>query len=161
MALIVVAAIRRDSSSVHLGSEGQFVYSPDDAWANIERQWNDNDRGQPKDSEKIRSSTLFTTNSTCADMRANLELRGMPLLFQPQYHIVNALNYRNYLLLKLHYPDDGGKKHLCNVCRYLSDYMAQHPRRQPSSYLSPWEPDVAPYVIQLLMIAEVSLRVCV
>jgi hypothetical protein len=31
-----------------------------------------------------------------------------------------------------HRPDDGGSKHLWNVGKLLPDYMAQHPRRQPS-----------------------------
>jgi hypothetical protein len=30
-------------------------------------------------------------------------------------------------------PDDGGSKHLQNVCKLLPDYKAQQPRRQPSS----------------------------
>jgi hypothetical protein len=32
-------------------------------------------------------------------------------------------------------PDDGGSKDLWNVGKILPDYMAQQPRRQPSSYL--------------------------
>jgi hypothetical protein len=32
--------------------------------------------------------------------------------------------------------DDGGSKHLWNVCKLLSDYTAQHPRRQPSLCLN-------------------------
>jgi hypothetical protein len=39
-----------------------------------------------------------------------------------------------------HCPDDGGSKLLWNVSRFLPDYMAQHPRRQSSSYLPQWEP---------------------
>jgi hypothetical protein len=31
-------------------------------------------------------------------------------------------------------PDDGGSKH---VDQFLSDYTAEHPRRQPSSYSLP------------------------
>jgi hypothetical protein len=38
-------------------------------------------------------------------------------------------------------PDDGGTKHLWNVGKLLPDYMAQQPRRQPSSYSPPWEPE--------------------
>jgi hypothetical protein len=30
--------------------------------------------------------------------------------------------------------DDGGSKYLCNVSQHVSDYMAQCPRRQPSSH---------------------------
>jgi hypothetical protein len=36
-------------------------------------------------------------------------------------------------------PDDGGSKHIWNVGKRLPDYAAQQPRRQPSSYLPPWE----------------------
>jgi hypothetical protein len=40
--------------------------------------------------------------------------------------------------------DDGGSKHFWNVGHYLPDYTVQHPRRQPSSYSSPWEPKILP-----------------
>jgi hypothetical protein len=33
-------------------------------------------------------------------------------------------------------PDDGGKKHLLNRVKFLPDYMAQQPRRQPSSVMT-------------------------
>jgi hypothetical protein len=34
----------------------------------------------------------------------------------------------------LHYQgDNGGGKHLLNFGKFLPDYMAQHPRRQPST----------------------------
>jgi hypothetical protein len=33
-------------------------------------------------------------------------------------------------------PDDGGSKFLWNISQYLSEYLAQDPRRQPSSYSS-------------------------
>jgi hypothetical protein len=42
-----------------------------------------------------------------------------------------------------HHPDDGGSKHLWNVGKLQTDYTAQHPRRQPSSYSSPWEPEIS------------------
>jgi hypothetical protein len=41
-------------------------------------------------------------------------------------------------------PDDGGSKHLWNVCQFVQDCKAQQPRRQPSSYSTPWEPEVSP-----------------
>jgi hypothetical protein len=44
----------------------------------------------------------------------------------------------------IHRPDDGGNKHLWNVGKFLPDNMAQRPRRQPSSYSSPWEPEISP-----------------
>jgi hypothetical protein len=34
-------------------------------------------------------------------------------------------------------PDDGGCKYLRNVCQFLRDYKAQHPRRQSSLYSPP------------------------
>jgi hypothetical protein len=40
------------------------------------------------------------------------------------------------------YPDDGGSKALWNVGKLLPDYTALQPRRQPSSYSPPWEPQI-------------------
>jgi hypothetical protein len=40
----------------------------------------------------------------------------------------------------------GGSKHLWNVGKLLPDYRAQHPRRQPSSYSPPWEPEISQIV---------------
>jgi hypothetical protein len=40
-------------------------------------------------------------------------------------------------------PDDGGRKYLRNVGKLLSDYTTQQPRRQPSSYSPPWEPEIS------------------
>jgi hypothetical protein len=42
-----------------------------------------------------------------------------------------------------HRPDVGGSKHLWNVGKLLPDYMAQQPRRQPSSYSPPWQPEIS------------------
>jgi hypothetical protein len=41
-----------------------------------------------------------------------------------------------------HQGDDGGGERLWDVGRLL-DYTAQHPRRQPSSYSLPWEPEIS------------------
>jgi hypothetical protein len=41
-------------------------------------------------------------------------------------------------------PGDGGSKHIWNVGQFLKDCTAQHLRRQPSSYSSPWEPEISP-----------------
>jgi hypothetical protein len=38
-----------------------------------------------------------------------------------------------------HRPDDGGSKHLWNICKLLSDYTALLLRRQTSQYSPPWE----------------------
>jgi hypothetical protein len=38
--------------------------------------------------------------------------------------------------------DDGGSKDLWNVGKLLPDYTVLQPRRQPSSYSSPWEPQI-------------------
>jgi hypothetical protein len=43
------------------------------------------------------------------------------------------------------YPDDGGSKDLWNVGKLLPDYTALQPRRQPSSYSPPWEPQILLY----------------
>jgi hypothetical protein len=40
-------------------------------------------------------------------------------------------------------PDDGGSELLWNVGKYIPDYTAQYPRRQSSSYSSPWEPEIS------------------
>jgi hypothetical protein len=40
-------------------------------------------------------------------------------------------------------PDDGGSKLFWNVSQYQSDCLVQHPRRQLSSYLSPWESQIS------------------
>jgi hypothetical protein len=39
-------------------------------------------------------------------------------------------------------PDDGGSKYLWNVGKLLPGYKTQQPRRQPSSYSPPWEPQI-------------------
>jgi hypothetical protein len=39
-------------------------------------------------------------------------------------------------------PDDGGSKDLWNVGTTLPDYTVLQPRRQPSSYSPPWEPQI-------------------
>jgi hypothetical protein len=39
---------------------------------------------------------------------------------------------------------DGGSKDLWNVGKLLPDYTALQPRRQPSSYSPPWEPQILP-----------------
>jgi hypothetical protein len=41
--------------------------------------------------------------------------------------------FRGTYCIHHHSPDDGGSKHLRNVGKFLPDYTAQHPRRQPSS----------------------------
>jgi hypothetical protein len=42
------------------------------------------------------------------------------------------------------WPDDGGSTDLWNVGKLIAVYMALHPRRQPSSYSPPWEPQITP-----------------
>jgi hypothetical protein len=42
-----------------------------------------------------------------------------------------------------HRPDDGGSKHLWNVCKIVPYYTAQQPRRQLSSSSPPWEPEIS------------------
>jgi hypothetical protein len=42
----------------------------------------------------------------------------------------------------LRHQRDGGNKDLWNVGKLLPDYTALQPRRKPSSYSSPWEPQI-------------------
>jgi hypothetical protein len=42
-----------------------------------------------------------------------------------------------------HQSDDCGSKHLWNVGKLLSDYTAQQPSRQPTSYSPPWQPEIS------------------
>jgi hypothetical protein len=37
---------------------------------------------------------------------------------------------------------DGGSKYLWNVGKLLPDYAVLQPRREPSSYMLPWEPQI-------------------
>jgi hypothetical protein len=41
-----------------------------------------------------------------------------------------------------HRPDDGGSKDLWKDGKLLPDHTALQPRRQPSSYSPPWEPQI-------------------
>jgi hypothetical protein len=50
-----------------------------------------------------------------------------------------------------HCPDDGGSKYLWNVGKLLPDYTALQPRRQPSLYSLPWEPQILIIIIDLLL----------
>jgi hypothetical protein len=45
---------------------------------------------------------------------------------------------------------DRGSKHNSKVSQFLPEYMAQHPRRQSSSYSFSWEPQISPDSILLL-----------
>jgi hypothetical protein len=49
-----------------------------------------------------------------------------------------------YCLQRQDYPDDGGSKHLWNVSQFPPGYLAQHHRRQSSSYSPPWEREILP-----------------
>jgi hypothetical protein len=58
----------------------------------------------------------------------------------------------------IHYPDDGGSKHLWNISERLQDCVVQKSRRQSSSYSLLWEPkislvhsDTVRHVIDLLL----------
>jgi hypothetical protein len=46
------------------------------------------------------------------------------------------------LVVRAMSPDDGGSKYLRNIGKLLPDYTALQPRRQPSSYSPPWEPQI-------------------
>jgi hypothetical protein len=49
--------------------------------------------------------------------------------------------------------DYGCRKHLWNFCQFLPDYMAQDPRRQSSSYLFSWEPEIC---VKYWKLADIS-----
>jgi hypothetical protein len=51
-------------------------------------------------------------------------------------------------MMLTHHSDDGGRKLLWNISQYLLDWTMQHSRRQPYSYLSPWEPQISTSLIQ-------------
>jgi hypothetical protein len=42
-----------------------------------------------------------------------------------------------------HHPEDESSQHFWNVSKFLPDYNAQQPRRQPSSYSLPWESEIS------------------
>jgi hypothetical protein len=42
-----------------------------------------------------------------------------------------------------YYPDDRGSKDSLKVSQLLGDYMAQNPKRLPSSYSPPSEPEIS------------------
>jgi hypothetical protein len=44
--------------------------------------------------------------------------------------------------------DDGGSTDLWNVGKLIPVYTALQPRRQPSSYLAPWEPENTQHIVQ-------------
>jgi hypothetical protein len=49
--------------------------------------------------------------------------------------------------IKLYRFDDGGSKHLRNVCQFLWDRTAQHVRWQLHSYSPPWGSEIPQYVV--------------
>jgi hypothetical protein len=49
-------------------SNGPFAHLSDDTLVNMKQQWNGNDKGKPKDSEKTCPSALSTTNATWTDL---------------------------------------------------------------------------------------------
>jgi hypothetical protein len=57
-----------------------------------------------------------------------------------------------------HRPDDGGSKDFWNVGKLLPDYSALQPRRQPSSYLPPWEPQILLDSTSVLPAAELEVQ---
>jgi hypothetical protein len=57
-----------------------------------------------------------------------------------------------------HRPDDGGSKHLWNVCQFLRDDTAQHFRRRSSSYSPPWKLEISPKPLSFLPLLEFDLQ---
>jgi hypothetical protein len=85
----------------------------------------------------IYTPTSFVTGFLTPVFACNDEL-SLPKI---TLHVFWAVAPRS--LVKIHRPDDGGSKHLWNVSKLLPDYTAQQPRRQPSSYSTPWEPKIS------------------
>jgi hypothetical protein len=46
-------------------------------------------------------------------------------------------------IIKTPHLHDGDSKYLWNVYKFPPDYMAQHPRTEPSSHVLPWEPEIS------------------
>jgi hypothetical protein len=47
-----------------------------------------------------------------------------------------------FWVVATHRPDDGGSTDLWNFRKLIPVYLALQPRKQPSSYISPWEHQV-------------------
>jgi hypothetical protein len=55
-----------------------------------------------------------------------------------------------------HLPDEGSSKYLRNADKFLPDYTALQPTRQPSAYSPPWEPKILQTRSALKQITEVG-----
>jgi hypothetical protein len=66
---------------------------------------------------------------------------------------INFVSRENYFT---HRPDDGGSKDFWNIGKLLPDYTALQPRRQPSSYSLPWEPQIL--LIQYSLVMRLRAR---
>jgi hypothetical protein len=98
---------------------------------------------------------LFTTTSVLILQRINKRAPGLcseckvagAWSWRPECvklchrtHIIRL--YFDHCFLKMAVFYDGGSKDLWNVGELLPDYTALQPRRRPSSYSPPWEPQI-------------------
>jgi hypothetical protein len=65
--------------------------------------------------------------------------------------------FKGTCCLHHHRPDDGGSKDLWNVDKFLPDYTALQPRRQPSSDSPPWKPQILKRLMCVHIIFNLSL----
>jgi hypothetical protein len=103
--------------------------------------------------EKLLTMAVFWVAAPCCMVEVYRRIRGASHRHTRRrenlkYHLVNLYGeailscVRSFETLT-HRSDDGGSKHLCNVGKLLPDYTAQQLRRQLSSYLPPWEPEIS------------------
>jgi hypothetical protein len=59
------------------------------------------------------------------------------------WKFTNVLEVLAASIVRTRGPDDGGNKNLWNVGKLVPDYKARQPSRRPSSYSSPWEPQIS------------------
>jgi hypothetical protein len=82
--------------------------------------------GRPYGEKKLLKMAVFWVVASCSLVEVYWHFRGACCL----HHQGDC-------------PDDGDSKYLWNVSKFVTDYMVQQPRRQPSSYLLPWEPETS------------------
>jgi hypothetical protein len=83
----------------------------------------------------------FQDNKYCYDDPAQMTPSISTEEFSSLFEVLNILKWRNEIETG---PDDGGSKHLWNVCQFLPDNMVHHLTRWSYSHSSPWEPEISP-----------------
>jgi hypothetical protein len=103
--------------------------------------------------ECLKSCTLPTKSLILSDMwyTRNYQATFIRFLQNPSsqawfffgFKYPSAVRLRRYLSSGLLRRDNGGSKQLWNVSKLLPYCTAQQPKRQPSSYSPPWEPEIS------------------